>query len=94
MKEKRMVVVTTKDKGVFFGELIENTGKEKAILKDAQMCVYWNSETRGVLGLASSGPADGCRITPIIPQIELFDITSFMDCTSQAVKKWREEKWD
>lgn len=94
MSENRMVVVTTdKDRrGVFFGELLSHEN-EIAILKNAQMAIYWSSETKGVLGLASIGPQDGSRITPIVPKIEINGVTAVMDCTKEAVKKWKEMKW-
>ena len=92
--KKRMVVVTTdKDRrGVFFGELIKHEN-DTVILKDAQMAVYWSSATKGVLGLASIGPQDGSRISPIIPRIELNGVTSVMNCTKEAIKEWRTKKW-
>jgi len=91
---KRMVVVTTdKDRrGVFFGELVKYE-KETATLKDAQMAVYWSSETKGVLGLASIGPQKGSRISPIIPKIEINGVTAVMDCSKEAIKEWRLVKW-
>ena len=96
-KKKRMVVVTTDNtrRGVFFGELIKHDDKiDVAELKDAQMAVYWSSQTKGVLGLASIGPQKGSRITPIIPKITLNGVTSIMDVTSEAIKKWKEQIWD
>jgi len=95
MSEKRLVVVTTdKDRrGVFFGELVSED-ESTAILKDAQMAVYWSAETRGVLGLASIGPQKGSRITPIVPRIRLNGVTAVMDTTQEAAEKWREQPWD
>ena len=92
--EKRMVVVTTdKDRrGVFFGELIKHEN-DIVILKNAQMAVYWSSKVGGVLGLASIGPQKGSRISPIVPKIEINGVTSVMDATKDAVKKWREQEW-
>ena len=94
MAKKEFVVVTTKHKGVFFGELKKHDQeKETCILKDAQMCVYWSTVERGVFGLAKTGPSDGCRITPIIPEIYLNGITAVMKCTAIAAKNWRKQPW-
>ena len=102
-KKKRMVVVTTDSnrRGVFAGELVKEVKKEFpsgsilwfVTLKNAQMCVYWSPETHGVLGLAATGPAKGSRITPQVLSIELDGVTSIMDMTDEAVKKWRAEPW-
>lgn len=91
---KRMVVVTTdKDRrGVFFGEFVEKK-KDVVVLKNAQMAIYWSSDTKGVLGLASIGPQKGSRISPIIPKIEVNGVTAVMDCTTKAIKQWKEIKW-
>jgi len=91
-KKKRMVVVTTnKDRrGVFFGELEAYDEKAETVsLNNAQMAIYWSSETKGVLGLASIGPQVGSRITPIVPKISLNGVTSVIDCTPEAQKQWK-----
>jgi hypothetical protein len=59
----RYVVVTTEHRGVFFGALNGSNDTDKTVsLNDAQMCVYWTADVRGVLGLASSGPSQSCRM--------------------------------
>ena len=95
-KKKRMVVITTdKDKrGVFFGELVShNETKKMAVLRNAQMAVYWSSATKGVLGLASIGPQKGSRVTPIVPRIKMDGVTSVMDTTKEAVIAWQAQEW-
>lgn len=93
-KKKRMVVVTTdKDRrGVFFGELVKETGKT-VLLKDAQMAVYWTSNVRGVFGLASIGPLSGSRISPQVPQVRVNGVTAVIECTVKAIVAWRTEPW-
>jgi len=94
MEKKRCVVVTTDKKGVFFGELESyDREKERCILKDAQMCVYWSSSIKGILGLAGAGPDRECRITPVVKKIELNGITSVIDCTEEAAGAWGEQPW-
>jgi len=93
---KQMVVITTdKDRrGVFFGELESyDADKQYAVLKDAQLAVYWSAATKGVLGLAAHGPQKGSRISPIIPRIELNGVTAKMDASDEAVKQWRKQLW-
>lgn len=91
---KKYAVVTTDKRGVFFGELVKHSMEKKtATLKNAQMCVYWSRETKGILGLASHGPQKGSKVTPVIPKIEVNDVTAVMHATSRAVKEWQKEKW-
>jgi len=95
-KKNRMVVVTTDStkRGVFFGKLLNyDTETKIANLAEAQMAVYWSSQTKGVLGLTSIGPQEGSRITPVIPKIMLEGVTSIMDCTNEAVEKWKQQPW-
>ena len=95
MNKRRMVVVTTDKRGVFFGEVLEHDKPGKRIvLRDAQMCVYWPPETHGVLGLASSGPPDGSRITQPVPdRTELEGVTAIFEATDQAVERWQSCPW-
>lgn len=96
MIEKRHVLVTTDEarRGVFAGVLeVWNCDTAQIALTDARMCVYWSKDTRGVLGLASHGPADGSRVSPAVPRIELNGVTSVVDMTAKAVLAWEREPW-
>lgn len=87
------VVVTTEHRGVFFGYLQGNREEPTAELHEAQMCVYWSTAVRGVLGLAVTGPDDKCRVTPPVPSITLHKVTAVMDATDEAVKAWLARPW-
>jgi hypothetical protein len=89
---KRPVVVTTEHKGVFFGNLVSQDDAS-VTLTDAQMCVYWSADVRGVLGLAAAGPSRGCKVTPAVPRIELQGVTAVMDATGEAVLAWEGKPW-
>jgi len=87
------VLVTTEHRGVFFGYLVGEPSKEKVLLRDARNCVSWTQSERGFLGLAESGPGDGCRIGPKVPQLTLWDITGVATCTEAAVSRWERGQW-
>lgn len=88
---ERAVLVTTAHRGVFFGYTHETDG---AVIKlrAARNCVYWPSEQKGFLGLASSGPLSGAKIGPAA-DIELRDITCVAECTDEAVARWEKAPW-
>lgn len=91
----RKIVVTTAHRGVFFG-ILESEDEEKqiCILKEARNCLYWDSATKGFLGLAKHGPiGTQCRIGPAAPALKLFDVTAIVDCTEDAVQKWEASPW-
>lgn len=91
MKEERPVLVTTAHRGVFFGYATDITG-QTVELKRARNCVYWSSDVRGFMGLASSGPSKGCRVGPMA-DIVLRDITSVVSVTPEAAEKWEAQPW-
>lgn len=90
-KSERAVVVTTAHRGVFFGYATE-TGGETIRLRAARLCVHWSADMRGFMGLASHGPSSGCRVGPAA-DIELRSITSVVECSPDAVKRWESGPW-
>jgi len=91
---KHVVVTTDHNKrGVFAGVLESRDGKG-AVLTDAQQCVYWSSETKGVFGLASIGPQKGSRVGPVVPRLDLDGVAAVCEMTEEAVEKWKEMPWD
>jgi hypothetical protein len=86
------LVVTTEHKGVFFG-LGKPSGKKTIRLTEAQMCVYWSSEVKGVLGLAATGPSKTCRVGPPVPAITLQGVTSIMEVSDVAAAAWKATPW-
>ena len=85
------VVVTTEKKGVFFGHTTE-VDKAKMRLRSARLCVYWAADCKGFMGLAAKGPTKSCKIGPAA-DITVFDITSVVECTPEAVKAWEAAPW-
>lgn len=88
---ERAVIVTTAHKGVFFGYAKETSGSTIA-LRAARLCVYWSADLRGFMGLASSGPNANCKIGPAA-DIEVRDITSVVEVSSEATAKWKKGFW-
>lgn len=90
-KLERAVLVTTAHRGVFFGYAGETDG---AIIKlrRARNCIYWPTENKGFLGLASMGPVSGARIGPAA-DIELRDITCVAICSEAATEAWEKAPW-
>lgn len=88
---ERAVVVTTSHRGVFFGYATDTDG---AIIKlrAARNCLYWPTENKGFMGLASMGPVKGARVGPAA-DIDLRDITSVAECTTAAIAAWESAPW-
>lgn len=94
MEEREFVVVCTEFRGVFGGMVFpSDKEKDQIEITDVQMCVYWPSEQKGILGLASHGPLPGCRVTDPVDSMVLNKITAVMDVSDGAKEKWRACPW-
>jgi hypothetical protein len=90
-KNERAVIVTTAHRGVFFG-YASDTGGEQIKLRASRLCLYWTTECKGFMGLASAGPKKGCRIGPPA-DITLRSITAVLEVTPEAVTAWEAAPW-
>ena len=91
MRKERAVLITTEYKGVFFG-YAANTDGDIIKLKRARNCIYWPTQNKGFMGLASDGPHRDAKIGPPA-DIELRGVTSVVEVTPSAEKVWNEFKW-
>lgn len=91
--QERPVVVCTKYRGVFFGYGSDTNGSTVTLAR-ARMCVFWDQSMHGVLGLASQGPSEKCRVGEAVSSIELHGITAVLEMTPEAVKRWEAGLWE
>ena len=89
--KERAVMVTTEQRGVFFGYATKTAGPTIQ-LRSARMCVYWSVDLRGVFGLAAVGPSDNCKIS-MAADVELRNITAVIEVTDDAAKRWEAAPW-
>lgn len=83
------VLVTTEFRGVFFGYVVNDAKlPEQITLSKVRNCIYWSADVGGFLGLAATGPSDGCRLGAEVPEVTLWKVTSVTPVTAQAVKRW------
>jgi hypothetical protein len=62
-------------------------------MEELRMCVYWSSDMRGVLGLASMGPSKTCKISKAVAKATLQGVTAVIELSPEALKNWRKEPW-
>jgi len=83
------LLVTTLHKGVFFGYGDRDSVKDGKIrLTNCRMCIYWDIQVKGVLGLAVDGPNKQCKITKATLETDLTDVTAVSVCTPEAAANW------
>lgn len=95
-KKKIPVLITTDStkRGVFMGFINpEDADKETLEATEVRMCVYWSSDVRGVIGLASTGPTKSCRISGAAPKAVLKGVTAVAEISDEALVAWRKEPW-
>lgn len=91
---ERAVLVTTAHRGVFFGYLIGKADKAQVTLRACRNVVSWDAATRGFLGLASTGPTQGCRIGKAAgAESTIYDITGVFGCTDAARAAFEAAPW-
>ena len=97
MSEKKIAVLITTDstkRGVFAG-LIDpsDINKETLTIEELRMCVYWSTDMKGVLGLASMGPSKNCKISKAVKRATLQGVVAVIELSDEALVKWRKEPW-
>lgn len=91
-KKEHAVLVTTAHRGVFFGYATD-TDSETIKLRSARLCIYWSTDLRGFMGLASHGPNNSCKVGPAA-DIELRNITAVVKVAPEAVSRWEKAPWN
>lgn len=85
------VVITTQNRGVFFGYLQKFNGND-AILANVRNCIYWRG-VKGFIGLAYTGPNKDCRIGPKAKKALIKNITAILEASKKATAAWESEPW-
>ena len=91
-KKSQPLVVTTAHRGVFFGYGVPSDAQTIRIER-ARMVVYWSADVRSVLGLAANGPSNACKVGPAVQGVTLRDVTSVIECSEEATKKFEAGPW-
>jgi hypothetical protein len=95
----RPVIVCTEFRGVFFGylspadEALAAGGSDRVKLTRCRNCLYWPTEQKGFVGLATEGPLTGCRVGPAAESIELRKVTAIVAVSDAAADRWESEPW-
>jgi hypothetical protein len=90
------VLVTTTNRGVFFGYLAtpaDDASPAHITLKNARNAVYWDTATKGFLALAVEGPSAACKVGPAVPELTLQGVSSVAVCTPEAAVAWELGPW-
>jgi hypothetical protein len=94
---KKIAVLITTDntkRGVFSGFIDPaDVDKQTMTVEELRMCVYWSTDMKGVLGLASDGPSKTCKISKAVKKATLQGVTAVVEISDEALKNWRKEPW-
>lgn len=81
------VLVTTKNRGVFFGYTDDAPTSTVVTLRSARCAIRFGT-TGGFMQLAQTGPTSKSKIGSRAPAITLQDVTSVSAVSEEAVKAW------
>jgi|GEM_PF-6449657 len=91
------VVITTKTRRwlVLHGILRAVRGEHEDIveLENVRCAVYYSAATRSHMGLATTGPAAGSRISTAVEHATVSGVETIMVCTEAATAMWQREEW-
>lgn len=82
----RKAIIRTYTAGVFFGEIVEKSGKE-VIIKNARRLYYWKTKNKGISlsEVANSGLADDSKVCAPVELIWL-EAIELIPCSKDAIK--------
>lgn len=92
-KEEKFIVVLTEFKVIFCG-WSSDYNEQTVNLRDARQACYYSAETKGLLGLATNGPARGSKIGPAVTSLQCRRVVNVIECSSAAQKAWEGAKWE
>lgn len=89
------VLITTEHRGVFFGYIPEGAkpGENREIrVEKCRNCLYWSTNVKGFIGLATTGPIGDSRVGPAA-DLTLYNVTCIADVTPEAASVWEAAPW-
>ena len=86
------VMVTTSDRGVFAGRLVQyECGR--AVIRGCRILIFRVRDQHGVFALATEGPSNSCRVGPAVDTLLVEKVNSVALLTEPARLAWEEEPW-
>lgn len=84
------VLITTENRGVYFGYLDEDRAPAHVVLERARVCVSWDTGHRGFLHLAVEGPQGVADVSPAVGRLTVYGVATLAECSERAAKAWDE----
>ena len=83
------ILVTTKHRGVFFGQVPDDADLTETTLRleNARCAIRW-ATTRGIAQLAETGPTTSSKIGAPATIEALHDVTAVWHVTDEAAEAW------
>ncbi len=93
-KKLQTVVIWTKSRPwlVACGDLVSRDG-DTVTLRNARMACYYDASTRGVLGLASTGPGSSSRVSGACEAVTIGGVEGVAVASEAAIAAWRSQPW-
>lgn len=82
------VLVTTKNRGIYYGYLVVDKGPVAVTLAQARVVADWDCGQKGFLALAVYGPRGLANVSPACTELTIYDIDTVALVNPEAVEEW------
>lgn len=82
------VLITTNNRGVYYGYLAENNAPDMVRLEKARVCVQWDAGHEGFLVMAVRGPKGVADVSPAVGSMEVYGVATIATCSPEAAEEW------
>jgi hypothetical protein len=82
------VLITTTNRGVYFGHLVENNAPASVTLERARVCASWDCDEEGYLVMAVRGPRGVAQVSPACERLTVYGVATIAECSPEATEEW------
>ena len=95
IKKDQMYIVRSDRAGVFFGKIKSRDG-DSVTMTDVRKLWYWDGACAvEQLALDGTSAPAGCKLTVVVPEMEVLGATQIIPCTDKAAKSLAEVRvWE
>lgn len=82
------VLITTNNRGIYYGYLTENNAPDMVRLEKARVCVQWDAGNEGFLVMAVRGPQGVAEVSLAVGSLEVYGVATIAHCSPEAAEAW------
>jgi hypothetical protein len=88
MTQPKPVLISTNNRGIYYGYLVENHAPDHVTLERARVCAVWDTGEKGYLYMATHGPEGVAMVSPAVGSMEVYGVATIAECSPEAAEAW------